>query len=183
MKKIFLSVILSMILSTGIKLESKSQEIPIDKTNNSIDVSMNNEDIAIETINTYLLDLINELRIENSLEILKSEEWLEDIASIRAVEATTCWSHTRPDGTNSLDMIPKNKWAGENLSYYTYSTFNYTNEECKKYVEDVFKMLCESPTHYNNMVFSEFKTIGIQTNISITETGKVKLCSAYIFSN
>ena len=186
MKGLLLSITLSMMLATGIGTNVNIPEVSdenVEILNEQIEIDISEEEQALNEMNTYLLELINNLRAEKGLNSLEAEEWLEDIASIRSIEASSCWSHTRPDGTSSLDMIPINMEAGENLSYCTYNSFDYTDEECKAYADKVFDMLVNSPSHYENMICSRFKTIGIKTYVSKTEEGKIKLCSAYIFSN
>lgn len=148
-----------------------------------VEKELTKEEEAIDSINTHLLEMINELRAENKVGALKSDDFLVECADTRAVEATSFWSHTRPDGTDGLTLIPSNKWAGENLSFVIYDTFDYTEEECIKVAEKAFTELCNSPTHLDNMLFSKFKTIGISTYVSATKDGRIKLCSAYMFSN
>lgn len=146
-------------------------------------IKLTKEEIAINSINSKLLLKINELRESQKLEELEIDSSLVEISKVRAIEATSFWSHTRPNGEDSLKMLPKDKWAGENLSYVVLDCFNYSNEEIDNIVDIMFKELCDSPTHYDNMVFNEFKTIGISTNYYKQKDGRIKLCSAYIFSN
>lgn len=101
-----------------------------------------------------LLQNINNLRTEQGLNPLVLDKKLIEVATVRAQECSTKWSHTRPNGKQGLDAIPGNVWKGENLSMMEGSASEATTAE-------MFRMLCESPTHYDNMVFEEFTRIGI----------------------
>lgn len=117
-----------------------------------------------------MLNKINALRAENGLPELKSDSELASYAKIRAEEISKKWSHTRPNGTEGLDLIPLSKsYAGENLSKCTEN-----GNEC----DEMFTALVNSPSHLENMIAPEYTSIGIATYES---NGTVYV--AYMFSN
>ena len=94
-------------------------------------------------------------------------------AQIRANEITEKFSHTRPDGTEGLDIIPLSKnYAGENLSWHV------MDQGVDAAVEGTFTALVNSPSHLDNMIAPEYTKIGIA---SIEINGKMYV--AYMFSN
>ena len=99
---------------------------------------------------------INNLRAESGLNPLILDKELNTVASVRSQECSQKWSHTRPNGKQGVDAISGNVWKGENLSMMEGSADEYTTAE-------MFQMLCDSPTHYDNMVFEEFTRIGISS--------------------
>lgn len=102
-----------------------------------------------------LVKEINNLRAKNGLAPLVMDKTLNSVAEVRSEECSQMWSHTRPNGKQGVDAIPGNNvWKGENLSMMEGSASEATTSE-------MFRMLCESPTHYDNMVFEEFTRIGI----------------------
>ncbi len=134
------------------------------------------------TVDSKMLESINSLRAQNGLPALSVDSSLVAIAETRSDEAAVLWSHTRPGGGSGADMISHNKWRGENLSYVTYSNYSGSDSEQASAADLMFRSLCNSPTHYDNMVFSSYTKIGIAT--SVTETGNgTKVTTAYMFSN
>ncbi len=139
-------------------------------------------DSRLNHLNNEMLVKMNGLRSDVGVGNLSMDSSLIGIAAVRAVEASTKWSHTRPDGSQGCDMIPGNKWRGENLSYVTYSDFDYSDGEQDEAAEVMFKNLVASPTHYDNMVFKSFTKVGIDTNV-LTSSDGIRLTTAYLFSN
>lgn len=133
-------------------------------------------------INTQFLNDINSLRASKGLSPLSIDASLVQVASIRAQEASTTWSHTRPNGTQGVSMLPSNKWRGENLAYVQYGSFTFTDEELLSAESLMFANLKASPTHYNNMVFGDFTKVGIVTYVSTTGNG-YKFTTAFMFTN
>ena len=129
-------------------------------------------EVDTESLNSAMLTSINQLRASVGQGPLVTDTQLITIANVRAQEASVKWSHTRPDGTQGADMIPANKWRGENLSYIT------GTEDVSEASKIMFDNLVASPTHYDNMVFGEFTKIGIS---SYVENGKITV--AYMFSS
>lgn len=136
----------------------------------------------VSEVNSSLVNQINSLRQAQGLNALSVDGGLSSIAATRAQEASSTWSHTRPNGTQGVDMIASNKWRGENLSYVQYSSFGFSSEEQSQAANIMFGNLKASPTHYDNMVFGDFTKIGVYTYVSNDGSG-VKLTTAYMFSN
>ena len=134
------------------------------------------------TVDSKMLSSINSLRAQNGLPALTVDSSLVAIAETRSDEAAVLWSHTRPNGGKGADMISHNKWRGENLSYVTYSNYNGSDSEQASAADLMFKNLCNSPSHYDNMVFSSYTKIGIATSVTQTGSG-TKVTTAYMFSN
>ncbi len=136
----------------------------------------------VSVLNNLMLQKMNELRASVGVGSLSIDPTLNSYAATRSVEATTKWSHTRPNGAQGCDMIPGNKWRGENLSYVTFPDFSYSQEEQEQAAQIMFDNLVASPTHYDNMTFGSFTKVGIRTNVANTGNG-VRLTTAYLFSN
>lgn len=134
------------------------------------------------TVNNSLLSDINSLRASQGLSALSLDSSLSTIAATRAQEASSVWSHTRPDGTQGCDMISADKWRGENLSYIKYTSFDGSGTAQSGAADIMFDNLVASPTHYANMVYANYTKIGIYTYVSEDASG-VKLTTAYMFSN
>ena len=136
----------------------------------------------VNILNNLMLDKMNDLRASVGVGSLSIDTTLNSYAATRSVEATTKWSHTRPNGAQGCDMIPGNKWRGENLSYVTFPDFGYSEGEQEEAADIMFDNLVASPTHYDNMTFKDFTKVGIRTNVANTGDG-VRLTTAYLFSN
>ncbi len=136
----------------------------------------------VNYLNDLMLDYMNDLRASVGVGPLSYDDTLNSYAGTRSVEATTKWSHTRPNGAQGCDMIPGNKWRGENLSYVTVPDFGYSKEEQEEAANVMFDNLVASPTHYDNMTFGNFTKVGIRTNVANT-SGGTRLTTAYLFSN
>lgn len=115
---------------------------------------MASDSVASAKQEIQLMNEINALRAKNGLAPLVMDKTLNSVAEVRSKECSQMWSHTRPNGKQGVDAIPGNVWKGENLSMMEGSADEYTTAE-------MFHMLCESPTHLDNMVFEEFTRIGI----------------------
>lgn len=111
----------------------------------------------VSTVNNNLLTSVNTLRESKGLEPLALDTELSEYAAIRAQEASTSWTHVRPDGTQGCDMISANKWRGENLSYIKYTKFGFSITEQQQAASIMYNNLVASPTHYDNMVFGNYK--------------------------
>lgn len=125
------------------------------------------------TVNAKMLAKINDLRASRNLPSLSVDNELVSYAQTRADEITTKFSHTRPDGTEGLDIIPLTRdYAGENLSWHT--------ADCGTdiAVDETFTALVNSPSHLDNMITPEYTKIGIA---SVEVNGKIY--TAYMFSN
>lgn len=133
-------------------------------------------------INSAFLNDINALRASQGLPALSLDASLSSVAAIRAQEASTTWSHTRPNGTQGISLLPANKWRGENLAYVQYGSFTFTASEQAAAEALMFQNLKASPTHYNNMVYGSFTKVGICTYVMQVGTG-YKLTTAFMFTN
>ena len=126
-----------------------------------------------EVMNEEMLNKINELRATHDLPALNVDTDLVSYAQIRANEITKKFSHTRPDGTEGLDIIPLSKsYAGENLSWQV------MDQGVDAAVEGTFTALVNSPSHLENMIAPEYTKIGIA---SVEFNGRMYV--AYMFSN
>lgn len=126
-----------------------------------------------EVMNEEMLNKINELRATHDLPALNVDTDLVSYAQIRANEITKKFSHTRPDGTEGLDIIPLSKsYAGENLSWHV------MDQGVDASVEGTFTALVNSPSHLENMIAPEYTKIGIA---SVEFNGRMYV--AYMFSN
>lgn len=128
--------------------------------------------VDTNTLNNNMLQNINDLRASLGLNALRIDSSLISIANIRSDEAGEEWSHTRPNGEQGVEMIPADRWRGENLSNIT------ETEDVSEAARIMFDNLVESPDHYDNMVFEEFTRIGISSHV---ENGKITV--AYMFSS
>ena len=137
---------------------------------------------GVDQLNAELLTRINSLRASQGVSPLSMDASLCVLADTRSVEAATKWSHTRPNGMDGCDMIPANKWRGENLSYVVFGGFGYSEQEQQEAAEVMFRNLVASPSHYDNMIFGQFTKIGIRTSV-VDTGGGVRLTTAYMFSN
>ena len=118
--------------------------------------SVEASEIASAKQEIQLVKEINNLRAKNGLAPLVMDKTLNSVATVRSEECSQMWSHTRPNGKQGVDAIPGNVWKGENLSMMEGSADEYTTAE-------MFRMLCESPTHLDNMLFEEFTRVGISS--------------------
>lgn len=98
-------------------------------------------------------DLVNAERAKLGLGGLRWSDGLETASAVRAVEASSVWSHTRPNGTDYW-TVDSNLVYGENLAK-GYSSAG-----------DAFTAWCNSPTHYDNIVFGDFRTAAIAVHIA-----------------
>ncbi|MCR4590713.1 MAG: CAP domain-containing protein [Lachnospiraceae bacterium] len=128
--------------------------------------------VNTNAVNNAMLQNINELRASQGLKALAIDSSLISIANIRSKEASSKWSHTRPNGEQGVKMIPGNKWKGENLSYVR------ETEDVEEASKIMFDNLVASPAHYDNMVFGEYTRIGISSYV-----GNGKITVAYMFSS
>lgn len=126
-----------------------------------------------DVMNEKMLAKINELRATYDLPALNVDTDLVSYAQIRANEITKKFSHTRPDGTEGLDIIPLSRsYAGENLSWYV------MDQGIDAAVDGTFTALVNSPSHLENMIAPEYTKVGIA---SVEINGKMYV--AYMFSN
>lgn len=104
----------------------------------------------------HILELVNQQRAAAGLQPLTWDSHLEDCATVRAVEASQRFGHTRPDGSQwyTIDPVGMN---GENLAY-GYKT-----------AEAAVTAWMNSPTHAFNILYPDFK----RCSIAIYKSGNV----------
>ena len=122
------------------------------KTSKKIDDSpIINQNADINEMREYILDKINEYRAEKGRTLLELDDELNDYAQVRAEEASTKFSHTRPNGDNCLDELREsypNHIMNENLATgYSYKA--------------VAKEWYDSKGHKKNMMDSRIDRCGI----------------------
>ena len=97
-------------------------------------------------------DQINTLRGAKGLKAYKWNSGLEQAASVRAIEASQVWAHTRPNGTEYWTVNEAIVY-GENLAK------GYFNGD------SVVQGWVNSPTHLANILDGEFRTAGISVHM------------------
>ena len=137
----------------------KYKEISKDDINEYDSITINN----IQNENTYT-DLINEVyEITNNyrslvgVSSLTLDSSLVEAASIRAKELNDSFSHTRPNGSSCFTVLSElgisYGTAGENIAA------GYSSSQ------SVMEGWRSSSGHYQNIISSKFKKIGIGVNI------------------
>lgn len=96
-----------------------------------------------------VLEKLNELRASKGLSALTMDEELLDTAMQRAAEISVYYSHTRPDGRSCFTAFPTNGALGENIAIG------------QKTPTEVMEDWTNSEGHYNNMINSSFRSVGI----------------------
>lgn len=135
------------------------KEISKDDINEYDSITINN----IQNENTYT-DLINEVyKITNNyrslvgVSSLTLDSSLVEAASIRAKELSDSFSHTRPNGSSCFTVLSElgisYGTAGENIAA------GYSSSQ------SVMEGWRSSSGHYQNIISSKFKKIGIGVNI------------------
>lgn len=135
------------------------KEISKDDINEYDSITINN----IQSENTYT-DLINEVyEITNNyrslvgVSSLTLDSSLVEAASIRAKELSNSFSHTRPNGSSCFTVLSElgisYGTAGENIAA------GYSSSQ------SVMEGWRSSSGHYQNIISSKFKKIGIGVNI------------------
>ena len=109
------------------------------------------EVVQLSEFDSGVLNLVNEAR---TLRGYVSLEWDADLvpaAQVRAKESATCWSHTRPDGTEFWTVNASLAY-GENLG------------KSDEYNADgMFTAWMNSPSHKENILFPDFRTMALGT--------------------
>lgn len=93
---------------------------------------------------------VNALRENAGLQAYTLNTALSIDASIRAEESARLFSHVRPDGTAYYELDSALLY-GENLAKTTISD---------SYLTDIVTAWINSPSHYANLMDTEFKTVG-----------------------
>lgn len=109
--------------------------------------SADSTEIQKEAVSAF--EQINTIRTQNGLNALV---WMDELGSAtmtRATEASVCWSHTRPDGSDWYTVNPDLMY-GENLAE-GYST-----------ADAAVKAWMASPSHKANILDARFTNANIQ---------------------
>jgi uncharacterized protein YkwD len=115
-------------------------------------------------IEAELLRLINGERENNGLEPLGLEDAMHFAARIRAEEALTSLSHTRPDETPYHTALSEagfpyvGKWHGENLAILIVTEPDYSPEQV---AAALFQEYVASPGHHSNILSEHFVQTGV----------------------
>jgi uncharacterized protein YkwD len=112
-----------------------------------------------------MLTMINEARAEVGAPALKLSSELCNAANIRAKEIASSFSHTRPDGSSFYTVLDDIGYSGSRSSGENIAA-GYSS------VSDTFEQWMNSPGHYENMMKSNYKYIGI---------GYYKSSSGYVY--
>ncbi|MDZ7834753.1 MAG: CAP domain-containing protein [Alkalibacterium sp.] len=132
-----------------------------DTETNTILETNEHAEVDYDTVEQTIITLVNELRQEQNLNTLASNDMLKAAAIIRAKETEESFSHTRPNGTDPFTVFEEEgisypyKIVGENLGMATY----YLNEE--EMAELLFDGWVESKGHYENMIRPDYEEIGV----------------------
>lgn len=138
-----------------------------------------------EKIELELLRLINEERASAGVEPLGIEENILFAARIRAGEAISDFSHTRPNGEpyntafDEAGFSYAGKWHGENLASLRFTTGMF--DEASAALE-MFTGLKNSPGHYRNMVSDKFLQAGVGVAIAFGPND-ISIASVQLFSS
>lgn len=93
-------------------------------------------------------DQVNDIREDYGLNTLSWDGKLEQVAKVRARECSQSFSHTRPNGEQWYTVNSKIQ-GGENLAY-GFDT-----------ATDVVNAWMDSPSHRDNILYDDFKTMAI----------------------
>ena len=93
---------------------------------------------------------VNDIRAYYGLDDLDWDEALASFASVRAIESSTFFSHTRPDGTPWYTVSPA-EMEGENLLWTSLDR----NEV------EIVSLWMQSPSHRELILDNGFDTMGI----------------------
>lgn len=126
---------------------------PSSPTKPETDSSVTNTETTTDNYAEQMLALVNQARAEAGVAPLTLDRTLCDAADKRAVEITSYFSHTRPNGSDCFTVIDEfgiNCWgAGENIAMGSSDA------------QTIFNMWMNSPGHRSNILNSSFKSIGI----------------------
>ena len=136
--------------NTDEEISTTNEEVNTEATE-KVEKPQDNYACAGDAYQTQLLNDINAYRVANGLGTLTLDSRLNSSAFVRAQEASTCWSHTRPDGSHWSTSLTfktrKNAPVGENLGC-----------QASTYVLDQWK---NSPSHNQALLTGTFTRCGI----------------------
>jgi len=102
-----------------------------------------------------IFNAANQVRYDQGLPLLKRNAKLDNAAMEKAkdIVARNYWSHTNPEGKEFKTFISESgytyTYAGENLAKDFYT------------VQETIQAWVESPTHYQNIIKTNYKETGI----------------------
>lgn len=117
------------------------------------------ETANLNGVESQILALINNIRVENGLAPLVTNQMLTDIARTRSqdMQQRNYFSHTTPDGKNIFNILKESgvvyKNAGENLGHA--SPVSYGTAEA------FVNAWMNSPSHRANIIRAKYSKIGI----------------------
>ncbi len=118
-----------------------------------------------DSIYITMLSLVNEARRENGLEELWYSARVHEVATLRAYELSSYYSHTRPNGTGFYtafgEMGVSYQSAGENIAYGR-NMFETPGE--------VFQAWMDSKSHRDNILNPDYKCVAF--GLSVLKVGK-----------
>lgn len=117
-----------------------------------------------EKIYIEMLTLVNQAREEHGLDRLWYSARVHEVATLRAYELTSYYSHNRSDGrgfnTAFYDMGITYRTVGENIAY---------GRNMFETVEEVFDAWMESESHRENILSPDFECVGF--GLAVLEVG------------
>lgn len=117
-----------------------------------------------DTVYITMLNLVNEARRENGLKELWYSARVHEVSTLRAVELSSYYSHTRPNGTGFHtafgDVGVSYLFAGENIAYGR-NMFETAGE--------VFEAWMNSESHRENILNPDFECVAF--GLSILKVG------------
>ena len=129
--------------------ENTNEDVPsTPDEEQSIDYNIDHEKLIEE-----IFILVNKVRKENGIPELTYGKEIQDVADLRAREASESFSHTRPDGSSCHDAIKLEYYAtGENLLM--------ADKEIAT-AENMMKTWMKSEGHRANILLKDFTEIAI----------------------
>lgn len=128
-------------------------QVPSTQIKPETDSSVTSTETASDSFAEQMLALVNQARAEAGVAPLTLDSKLCDAADKRAVEITSYFSHTRPNGSDCFTIFDEfgiSCWGGgENIAMGSSDA------------QTIFNMWMNSPGHRANILKSSFTTIGI----------------------
>ena len=137
----------------GITDTTTTVQVPSSQTKPETDSSVTTTETTSDSFAEQMLALVNQARAEAGVAPLTLDRTLCDAADKRAVEITSYFSHTRPNGSDCFTIFDEfgiSCWGGgENIAMGSSDA------------QTIFNMWMNSPGHRSNILNSSFKSIGI----------------------
>lgn len=137
----------------GTENNNQSNKPGTEDNNQSNKPEMEDSEQSMHAYVLRVVELVNEERAKVGLKPLTIKENVTEAAQIRAVECTTMFSHTRPNGTSFVTALKEAgvsyRGAGENIAWG------------QKTPEAVMEAWMNSPGHRANILNEKYTTIGV----------------------